>query len=158
MSAKGGMSLESYFMGEALQEAQKAFNLKEVPIGAVVVKDGIIVGRGHNLRETAKDPTAHAEMIAIREASKTLGGWRLMDCDLYVTIEPCPMCAGAIMLSRIKRLIIGAMDPKGGAAGSLLSIPEDERFNHQTEIIQGIREEECSSIMKDFFRELRKSK
>ncbi|MFT9496793.1 tRNA adenosine(34) deaminase TadA [Anaerosolibacter sp.] len=152
------MSLESYFMGEALQEAQKAFNLKEVPIGAVVVKDGIIVGRGHNLRETAKDPTAHAEMIAIREASKTLGGWRLMDCDLYVTIEPCPMCAGAIMLSRIKRLIIGAMDPKGGAAGSLLSIPEDERFNHQTEIIQGIREEECSSIMKDFFRELRKSK
>lgn len=158
MSLKGGMSLESYFMGEALQEAQKAFDLKEVPIGAVVVKDGIIVGRGHNLRETAKDPTAHAEMIAIREASKTLGGWRLMDCDLYVTIEPCPMCAGAIMLSRIKRLIIGAMDPKGGAAGSLLSIPEDERFNHQTEIVQGIREEECSSIMKEFFRELRKSK
>jgi tRNA(adenine34) deaminase len=158
MFVKGGTSVELYFMGEALDEAQKAFDLKEVPIGAVVVKDGVIVGRGHNLRETAKDPTAHAEMIAIREASKTLGGWRLMDCDLYVTIEPCPMCAGAVMLSRIKRLIIGAMDPKGGAVGSLLSIPEDERFNHQTEIIRGIREEECSGIMKDFFREIRKSK
>lgn len=143
------------FMKEALIEAQKALALKEVPIGAVVVKNGVIVGRGYNLRETAKDPTAHAEIIAIREASKTLGGWRLMDCDLYVTIEPCPMCAGAIMLSRIKRLIIGAMDAKGGAAGSLLSIPEDERFNHKTEIITGVLEEECSQIMKDFFRELR---
>jgi tRNA(adenine34) deaminase len=150
--------MEEYFMGEALVEAQKAYDLNEVPIGAVVVKDAVIVGRGHNLRETAKDPTAHAEMIAIREASQALGGWRLMDCDLYVTIEPCPMCAGAIMLSRVKRLIIGAMDPKGGAAGSLLSIPEDERFNHQTEIIRGVLEEECSGMMKNFFRELRKTK
>ncbi len=147
--------MESYFMKEALVEAQKAYKLKEVPIGAIVVKEGIIIGRGHNLRETSKDPTAHGEIIAIREASQTLGGWRLMDCDLYVTIEPCPMCAGATMLSRVKRLIIGAMDPKGGAAGSLINIPEDSRFNHKVEIITGVLEEECSQIMKDFFKELR---
>ncbi len=147
--------MEKFFMKEALAEAQKAFALKEVPIGAVVVKERCIVGRGYNLRETLKDPTAHAEIIAIREASQTLGGWRLMDCDLYVTIEPCPMCAGAIMLSRINRLIIGAMDPKGGAAGSLLNIPDDDRFNHKTEIITRVLEEECSQIMKKFFRELR---
>ncbi|KXG75231.1 tRNA adenosine(34) deaminase TadA [Thermotalea metallivorans] len=150
--------MEEYFMGEALREAQKAFDLKEVPIGAVVVKDGNIIGRGYNLRETLKDPTAHAEILAIRQASQTLGGWRLYGCDLYVTIEPCPMCAGAILLSRINRLIIGAMDPKGGAAGSLLNIPEDGRFNHHTEVIQGVLEEECSAIMKVFFQELRKNK
>ncbi|WP_110941565.1 tRNA adenosine(34) deaminase TadA [Geosporobacter subterraneus] len=145
-------------MQEALKEAAKAMERKEVPIGAVVVKDGVVIARGYNLRETAKDPTAHAEILAIREASQVLGGWRLHGCDLYVTIEPCPMCAGAIMMARIDRLIIGAMDPKAGAAGSLLNIPEDERFNHQTEIIQGVLEEECAGIMKAFFKELRKSK
>lgn len=147
--------MKEYFMEEALIEAQKAYELKEVPIGAVVVRDGEIVGRGYNLRESAKDPTAHAEIIAIRQAAEALGGWRLMDCDLYVTIEPCPMCAGAIMLSRIKRLYIGAMDPKGGAAGSLLNIPQDDRFNHRTEIITGVLEEKCSKMMKDFFKKLR---
>ncbi|SHJ59346.1 tRNA(adenine34) deaminase [Geosporobacter subterraneus DSM 17957] len=150
--------MDEFFMQEALKEAAKAMERKEVPIGAVVVKDGVVIARGYNLRETAKDPTAHAEILAIREASQVLGGWRLHGCDLYVTIEPCPMCAGAIMMARIDRLIIGAMDPKAGAAGSLLNIPEDERFNHQTEIIQGVLEEECAGIMKAFFKELRKSK
>jgi tRNA(adenine34) deaminase len=147
--------VKEYYMREALKEAQKAMELKEVPIGAVVVHGDKIIARAHNLRETSKDPTAHAEILAIRQASQVLGGWRLFNCDLYVTIEPCPMCAGAIMLSRIKTLIIGAMDKKGGAAGSLLNIPQDERFNHRTEIISGVLEEECSSIMKEFFRELR---
>lgn len=150
--------MDEFFMQEALKEAAKAMERKEVPIGAVVVKDGAVIARGFNLRETAKDPTAHAEILAIREASRVLGGWRLHGCDLYVTIEPCPMCAGAIMMARIDRLIIGAMDPKAGAAGSLLNIPEDERFNHRTQILRGILEEECAEIMKTFFRELRKSK
>ena len=150
--------MEAFYMMQALEEAKKALSLKEVPIGAVIVRNGEIIARAHNLRETAKDPTAHAELLAIRQASQALGGWRLIGCDLYVTIEPCPMCAGAIMLSRVNRLIIGAMDPKGGAAGSLMNIPEDERFNHKTEIVTGVLQEECSNIMKDFFRELRKNK
>lgn len=150
--------MEEYFMHEALMEARKAYALGEVPIGAVIVKEGEIIARAHNLRETAKDPTAHAELLAIQQASRALGGWRLPGCDLYVTIEPCPMCAGAILMSRIERLVIGAMDPKAGAAGSLLNIPEDQRFNHQTQVIRGVLEEECSGIMKEFFRELRKNK
>lgn len=150
--------MNEFFMQEALKEAAKAMELKEVPIGAVVVKDGEIIARGYNLRETSKDPTAHAEIIAIREAARVLGGWRLHGCDLYVTIEPCPMCAGAILMARIDRLIVGAMDPKAGAAGSLLNIPEDERFNHQTEVVSGVLEEACSEMMKSFFRELRKRK
>jgi len=144
-----------YFMKEALKEAEKALEFTEVPIGAVVVKDDVIVGRGHNLRETAKDPTAHAEMIAIREASKTLGGWRLHQCDIYVTVEPCPMCAGAIMLSRIKNLYIGTTDPKGGACGSIMNIPQEEKFNHYVNIEQGILEEECRAVLQKFFRKLR---
>jgi len=147
--------VQEYYMREALIEAQKAMDLKEVPIGAVIVYDDKIIARAHNLRETAKDPTAHAEILAIRQASQVLGGWRLPNCDLYVTIEPCPMCAGAVMLARIRKLIIGAMDKKGGAAGSLLNIPGDDRFNHNTEIITGVLEEECASIMKEFFKELR---
>ncbi len=150
--------MDEFFMQEALKEAAKAMELKEVPIGAVIVKDGAVIARGYNLRETSKDPTAHAEILAIREAASVLGGWRLHGCDLYVTIEPCPMCAGAILMARIDRLIVGAMDPKAGAAGSLLNIPEDERFNHQTAIIRGVLEEECSGIMRTFFRELRKNK
>ncbi len=143
------------YMAIALEEAQKAFKKGEVPIGAVVVQNGIVVGRGHNLRETSKDPTAHAEMIAIRDAANTLGGWRLIDCDMYVTVEPCPMCAGAIYQSRIVNLYIGAMDAKGGAVGSLYNIVTDDRLNHQVHVHYGVLEEPCSMIMKDFFKRLR---
>lgn len=151
------MTKEDY-MREALAEAAKAEEKGEVPIGAVVVCDGEIVGRGHNLRETDKDPTAHAEMAAIREASGTLGGWRLHRCDIYVTTEPCPMCAGAIMLSRIKNLYIGTADPKGGACGSLINIPEDGRFNHVTKVHFGLLEDECRTILSGFFARLRETR
>lgn len=140
---------------EALAEAEKAYAQGEVPIGAVVEKDGIIVGRGYNLTETLKDPTAHAEMLAIRQAAKTVGGWRLLNCNLYVTCEPCAMCAGAIVWSRISKLYIGAMDPKGGACGSVFNIVQEEKLNHFVEIETGIMEKECSDIMKAFFKELR---
>lgn len=143
------------YMEQALAEAQKAYELDEVPIGAVIVKDGVIIGRGHNLREREKDPTLHAEMIAIRQASASLGGWRLMDCDLYVTIEPCPMCAGAILQARIRRVIFGARDPKAGCAGSLYNLLEDSRFNHRVEVIEGVMEDRCSQMMKDYFRQKR---
>lgn len=146
------------YMEQALLEARKAYELDEVPIGAVVVKDGEIIGRGHNLRETCKDPTLHAEMVAIRQAAETLGGWRLTGCELYVTVEPCPMCAGAMIQARIDRLIFGAGDPKAGCAGTLYNLLQDSRFNHQVEIVKGILEEECRQIMKDFFRQKRNSK
>ncbi len=152
---------KEYFMKEALKEAEKAYEINEVPIGAVVVRSGVIVGRGHNSRETDKDPTAHAEMTAIREASANLGGWRLHQCDIYVTVEPCPMCAGAVMLSRIKNLYIGTRDSKGGACGSVINIPQNESFNHTVSIEYGILEEECREILQKFFiklREMRKSK
>lgn len=142
-------------MKQALVEAQKAFDIGEIPIGAVVVKDNEIIARGYNLREASKDPTAHAEIIAIREASQVLGGWRLTGCDLYVTIEPCAMCAGAIVLARIDRLIIGSMDPKGGAAGSIFNIVDHEKLNHRTEVLYNVLEDDCSNIMKNFFRKLR---
>ena len=122
------------------------------------MKDGEIVGRGHNETETAKDPTAHAEMIAIRQAAKNLGGWRLTGCIMYVTTEPCSMCAGAIVWSRISRLFIGTMDPKSGACGSVFNIPQESRLNHFVEIETGLMQEECSSLMKSFFKELRKRK
>ena len=145
----------SFFMKEALQEAQKAYALGEVPGGAVIESNGVIIGRGHNRTETDKDPVSHAEIIAIREAAKVLGGWRLTGCRLYVTTEPCSMCAGAIVLARIEKLFIGTMDPKAGACGSLENIPQDQRLNHYVEIETGILEEECKQIMKEFFRELR---
>ena len=145
-------------MQEALLEAQIAYELGEIPIGAVVEKDGRIIGRGHNLTETLKDPTAHAEMLALREAAKTLGGWRLLGCNLYVTAEPCAMCAGAIVWARIKKLCIGTMDPKAGACGSVFNIPQEERLNHYVEIETGIMQQECRGILKAFFRELRKKK
>jgi len=149
--------LEEYerWMREALAEAQKAEALREVPIGAVIVKDGMIIGRGHNLRETRRNPTAHAEMIAIREASERLDAWRLLDCDLYVTLEPCPMCAGAIVQSRIRRVIFGTPDPKAGCAGTLMNLLEEQRFNHQAEVIGGVLQEECSQVLTQFFRRLR---
>ncbi|HHU49148.1 MAG: tRNA adenosine(34) deaminase TadA [Caldicoprobacterales bacterium] len=139
-------------MREALAEAQKAFQLDEVPIGAVVVKNGTIIGRGHNLRERMKDPTLHAEIIAIRQAAAALGGWRLTDCDLYVTVEPCPMCAGAILQARIRRVVFGARDPKAGCAGSLYNLLEDPRFNHRAEVTEGIMKEPCSLIIREYFR------
>ena len=145
-------------MKEALAEAKKAAAAGEVPVGAVIVKDGEIVGRGHNETETAKDPTAHAEMIAIRQAAENLGGWRRTGCTMYVTTEPCSMCAGAIVWSRISRLFIGTMDPKSGACGSIFNIPQESRLHHFVEIETGLMQEECSSLMKSFFKELRKRK
>ena len=146
------------YMQEALEEAKKAASMGEIPIGAVIIKDGQIVGRGHNETETRKDPTAHAEMLAIRQASQTLGGWRLLGCEMYVTAEPCCMCAGAIVWSRIQKLYIGTMDPKAGACGSVFNIPQEEKLNHYVEIETGIMQEECSCIMNDFFKQLRKKK
>jgi tRNA(adenine34) deaminase len=146
------------FMREALKEAKKAQNLLEVPIGAVVVKDGTIIGRGHNKTEHTKDPTTHAEMEAIRDAAKFLGGWRLIGCDLYVTAEPCAMCAGAIVWSRIENLYIGTMDSKAGACGSVFNIVQEEKLNHNVSVHTGILQEECSLILKNFFKDLRKTK
>lgn len=146
------------YMQAALEEAKKAAALGEVPVGAVIVKDGEIISRGHNEVETRKDPTAHAEMLAIRRAAEALGGWRLTDCRMFVTAEPCSMCAGAIVWSRIEKLYIGTADPKSGACGSLFNIPQDSRLNHFTDIEIGLMQEECSCIMKDFFKQLRKKK
>lgn len=145
-------------MMEALKEAQIAYDCGEVPIGAVVEKDGVIIGRGHNLTETLKDPTAHAEMLALREAAAKLGGWRLLGCSMYVTAEPCAMCAGAIVWARIEKLCIGTMDAKGGACGSVFNIPQEPRLNHYVEIETGIMRQECQDILKRFFKELRKKK
>lgn len=147
-----------HFMLEAIAQAQQAQAIGEVPIGAVVVKDGQIIGRGYNLRETNQDPTAHAEMVAIREAAGALESWRLTNCSLYVTLEPCPMCAGAIMLARMERVIYGAPDPKGGCAGTLMNLLQDPRFNHQTEVVDGWMREECGKLLTRFFRELRAKK
>ncbi len=142
-------------MGFALREARKAATQGEVPIGAVIVRDGSIVGRGFNRREARRDPSAHAEMIAIRQAARKLGNWRLTGTTLYVTLEPCIMCMGAILLSRIDRVVFGCHDPKGGAAGSLYDLSDDARLNHRVEIVSRVREGECSTILKDFFAGLR---
>ena len=146
------------YMQEALKEAEKAALEGEVPVGAVIVKDGEIIARGHNQNETLKDPTAHAEIMALRQAGAVLGGWRLPGCEMYVTVEPCSMCAGAIVWARIQKLYIGAMDPKAGACGSVFNIPQEQKLNHYVEIETGIMEQECSRIMKDFFKKLRNSK
>jgi tRNA(adenine34) deaminase len=145
------------YMLEALKEAEKAQALGEVPIGAVLVdnKNGEIISRGYNLRETNRDPLAHAEIIAIKKAAKSLGKWRLTGTSLYVTVEPCPMCAGAILQARIDRVIYGAPDYKAGAVGSLIDLLRDERFNHQAQVIPFVLEEECRGIMQEFFRKLR---
>ena len=150
--------MEKKFMQEALKEAKKAYDKLEVPVGCVIVKDGKIIGRGHNLKETKKDTTKHAEIIAIQKASKKLDSWRLLDCEMYVTLEPCSMCAGAIINSRIKKLYIGALDEKTGVAGSVFNLFEDYTFNHKVEVEKGILKEECEKIIKDFFKELRKQK
>lgn len=149
------MEEHEQWMQEAISEALKAETIHEVPIGAVIVHEGRIIGRGHNLRETSMDPTVHAEMIAIREASEYLRAWRLLNCTLYVTLEPCPMCAGAIVQSRILRVVYGTIDPKAGCAGTLMNLLQEDRFNHRVEVINGILREECSSLLTSFFRKLR---
>lgn len=150
--------IKEEWMRVAIEEAKKAEALVEVPIGAIVVHQGQIIGRGHNLRETTQNATTHAEMIAIQEACKAIGSWRLEETQLYVTLEPCPMCSGAMILSRVKEVYFGAYDPKGGTAGTLMNLLEDERFNHQAEVEGGILEEECGELLSMFFRNLRAKK
>jgi tRNA(adenine34) deaminase len=147
-----------YWMTRAIAEAGKAEAKDEVPIGCVIVRDGRIIARGHNLRETAQDPAAHAELIAIRKAARKLGSWRLLNCTLYVTLEPCTMCMGAIILARIPRVVFGCFDPKGGAAGSLYDLSNDSRLNHTFELLPRILEAECSGLLSNFFAALRSRK
>lgn len=155
MKCQTNLNMENRYMQVALEEAKKAYLKKEVPVGAIVVLNGEIIGRGHNLKENLQDATAHAEIIAIKEAQKHLKSWRLEDCELYVTLEPCVMCAGAIVQARVKNLYIGARDPKGGAAGSVINIFQ-ESWNHQVNLKFGIMEEESSKLLKGFFQQLRK--
>ncbi len=149
---------QEIFMKEALKEAKKAYDKLEVPVGAIIVKDGKVIARAHNVKEEKKDTTRHAEIIAISKASKKLESWRLMDCEMYVTLEPCSMCAGALINARIKKVYIGTMDEKTGACGSVFNLLKDYTFNHTVEIETGILQEDCESMLKNFFRELRKSK
>ncbi len=146
------------FMKEALKEAKKAFDENEVPVGAVIVKGGKIIAKAHNQKETKKDTTYHAEIRSIQKASKKLQAWRLQDCEMYVTLEPCSMCAGAIIQARLKKVYIGTMDYKTGACGSVLNLLEDYPFNHQVEIEKGIMQKECEEILQNFFKMLRKKK
>jgi len=142
----------------AIAEAVKAESKAEVPIGAVIVHEGRIIARSHNLRETSQDPTGHAELIAIRKAARKRGSWRLLDTVLYVTLEPCTMCMGAIILARIPTVVFGCYDPKGGAAGSLFDLSNDARLNHRVELVPRVLESECSALLTDFFAELRSRK
>ena len=146
------------FMQEALKEAKKADEKLEVPVGCIIVKEGKIIARAHNLKESKTDTTKHAEILAIQKASKKLKTWRLLDCEMYVTLEPCPMCAGAMIQSRIKKVYIGTMDNKTGACGSVLNLLQDYSFNHKVEIETGIEQEKCETILKEFFKKLRKMK
>lgn len=148
---------DSECMEIAVHEASAALSEGEVPVGAVVVSDGEIVGRGHNRRESLNDPTAHAEILAIREAAQRMGSWRLAGSTIYVTVEPCPMCAGAIQQSRISRLVYGIPDPKAGAVESLYNIVQDERLNHSVDVTVGVGEDKCRELMQKFFKELRES-
>lgn len=143
------------YMKEALKQAKKAYALGEVPIGCVIVYEDKVIARGYNRRNTDKNTLAHAEITAINRASKKLGDWRLEDCTLYVTLEPCQMCAGAIVQSRITNVVMGCMNPKAGCGGSILNILEMPEFNHQVNVIRGIMEEECSQVLQEFFKELR---
>ncbi|MDI6843296.1 MAG: tRNA adenosine(34) deaminase TadA [Anaerosomatales bacterium] len=149
------MEADVAYMTIALEEARAAAEEGEVPIGAVVVCDGAVIARAHNRRETDADPTAHAEMIAIREAARKLGRWRLSDCTVYVTLEPCPMCAGAMHQARIERLVFGARDPKAGAVGTLYDLSSDERLNHRFTVTSGVLAEECAAVLRRFFERLR---
>jgi tRNA(adenine34) deaminase len=149
---------DHYWMGKAIAQARRAEAIGEVPIGAVIVKDGVVISRGHNLRESKQDPAAHAEIIAIRKAAKKLSSWRLTGATLYVTLEPCTMCMGAVILSRLDRVVFGSYDPKGGAAGSLYDLSDDKRLNHSVVLTPGVRGEETSSMLSGFFSSLRASK
>lgn len=149
------MTEQEKFMKEAIRQAKKAEALMEVPIGCVIVYEGRIIARGYNRRNTDKNTLSHAELNAIKKASRKLGDWRLEGCTMYVTLEPCQMCAGAIVQSRLTRVVAGCMNPKAGCAGSVLNLLQMEQFNHQAELVTGVMEEECSALMKQFFRELR---
>ena len=146
---------DHYWMGKAIAQAKRAEAIGEVPIGAVVVKGGVIIARGHNLRESRQDPAAHAELIAIRKAARKLSSWRLTGATLYVTLEPCTMCMGAVILSRLERVVFGSYDPKGGAAGSLFDLSNDARLNHSVQLSPGVRGEETSALLSNFFSALR---
>ena len=151
-------SPEEKFMRAAIRDAKKAYALEEVPIGCVIVREGKIIARGYNRRNTDKNTLAHAELRAIKKAGKKCGDWRLEDCTMYVTLEPCQMCAGAIVQSRMKKVVIAAMNPKAGCAGSVLNLLQIAQFNHQVEIEQGLLEAECASMLSSFFKELREKK
>ena len=146
---------DDQYMGEALSEARRAAALGEAPVGCVIVSEGRIIGRGHNLRETDRDPTAHAEVVALRQAAQALGQWRVTPATCYVTCEPCPMCAGALVNARVDRLVYGCPDPKAGAAGTLYNLVGDERLNHRLAVTAGVREAECAALLSEFFRRLR---
>ena len=152
------MDNKEKFMKEALKEALKAYQKLEVPVGAVIVKDDKIIARSHNIKETKKDTTKHAEILAIQKASKKLNSWRLNNCDMYITLEPCTMCTGAIINSRIRKIYIGTMDEKTGACGSVLNLLEDYTFNHKVELETGILKDECKKVLQEFFKELREIK
>ena len=145
-------------MKEAIKQAKKAYQIEEVPIGCVIVHDGKIIARAYNKRNTKKSTLAHAELLAITKASKVLNDWRLEGCTMYVTLEPCQMCAGAIVQSRLDKVVIGCMNPKAGCAGSIINLLEMQEFNHQVEIVRGVMEEECSTLLQQFFKELREKK
>lgn len=149
---------DAFWMGKAIAQAEKAAARGEVPIGAVIVKDGKIIARGHNLREGMQDPSAHAELIAIRRGAKKTCNWRLLGTTLYVTLEPCLMCMGAILLARVEKVVFGCHDPKGGAAGSLYNLSDDSRLNHRVTLVSGVREAECAALLSDFFAALRREK
>ena len=147
---------DEYFMTEALKEAQKAFDIDEVPIGAVIEHKGEIIGRGYNRRNTEKNPLMHAEIIAINEAAKVIGDWRIEDCTMYVTVEPCPMCSGAIVQARIPKVVFGTYNAKAGCGGSIINLLQMEKLNHRCEVVSGIMEDECRDRMKMFFKRFRK--
>lgn len=149
------MSDKEKYMKQAIKQAEKAYENLEVPVGAVIVKDNKIIARAYNQKESKNDTTNHAEILAIKKASKKLNSWRLLDCEMYVTLEPCSMCAGALIQSRIKKIYIGAMDKKTGACGSVLNLLEDYKFNHKVEVETGVMQNECENILKDFFKKLR---
>lgn len=152
------MTSDESFMKQAVKQAKKAYDKLETPIGCVIVHEDKIIARGYNKRNMKKNTLAHAEILAINKASKVLGDWRLEDCTMYVTLEPCPMCAGAIVQARIPRVMIGSMNPKAGCAGSVLNLLQQDGLNHQVEVTKGVLAEECSGLMTSFFRELRKKK
>lgn len=149
---------DQVYMHEAINQANKAKEINEVPIGAVIVFKGEVIATGYNVRETSQETLSHAELIAIKKANEKIGSWRLEDCTIYVTLEPCAMCAGAIVQSRIKRVVFGAPDPKAGCAGTLMNLLDDERFNHQVEVTRGVLEKECGTLLTDFFKNLRGKK